>query len=78
MGKEERKEIQNKGIDNLFNRIIAENFLSLEKERVTQMQEAYRTPNSQYQKRNTHKHIIIKTLSTRNQERILKAAKQKR
>jgi hypothetical protein len=40
--------------DNLFNRIIAENFSNLEKERVTQVQEAYRTPNHQDQKRNTH------------------------
>jgi hypothetical protein len=40
---EEGEEIQTKSIDNLFNRIIAENFLNLEKERVAQVQEAYRT-----------------------------------
>jgi hypothetical protein len=40
----EGEEIQTKGIDNLFKRIIAENFLILRK-RVTQVQEAYRTPN---------------------------------
>jgi hypothetical protein len=45
MGIGERKEIQIKGTDNLFNRIIAENFPNLEKERVIQVQEAYRTPN---------------------------------
>jgi hypothetical protein len=39
---EEGKEIQTKGIDNLFNWITAENFPNLEKERVTQVQEAYR------------------------------------
>jgi hypothetical protein len=32
MGVEEREEIQTKGIDNLFNRIIAENFPNLKKE----------------------------------------------
>jgi hypothetical protein len=42
------------------------------------VQEAYRTPNFQDQKRNTPRHIIIKTLSTQNKERILKAAKEKR
>jgi hypothetical protein len=42
------------------------------------VQEAYRTPNHQDQKRNTPRHIIIKTLSTQNKERILKAAKEKR
>jgi hypothetical protein len=76
MGVEE-EEIQTKGIDNLFNRIIAEKFPNFEKERVTQVQEAYRTPNCQDQKRNTPRHIIIKTLSTQNNERILKAAKEK-
>jgi hypothetical protein len=44
MGVEE-EEMQTKCIDNLFNRITAENFPSLEKERVTQVWEAYRIPN---------------------------------
>jgi hypothetical protein len=44
MGVEEGEKIQTKGIENLFNRIIAENFPNLEKEKVTQVQEAYRTP----------------------------------
>jgi hypothetical protein len=41
------------------------------------VQEAYRTPNQQDQKRNNPRHIIIKTFSTQNKERILKAAKEK-
>jgi hypothetical protein len=49
----EGEEIQTKYTDNLFNRIIAENFLNLNKERVIQVQEAYRTSNHQDQKRNT-------------------------
>jgi hypothetical protein len=47
-------------------------------ERVTQVQEAFRTQNSQDQKRNTPGHIIIKTLSAQNKGRILKAAKDKK
>jgi hypothetical protein len=39
-----------KHFDSLFNIIIVENFPNLEKERVTQVQEAYRTPNHQDQK----------------------------
>jgi hypothetical protein len=35
MGVEEGEEIQTKGIDNLFNKIIAEKFPKLEKERDT-------------------------------------------
>jgi hypothetical protein len=42
------------------------------------VQEAYRTPNYNDQKQNTPRQIIIKTLSTQNKERILKAAKEKR
>jgi hypothetical protein len=56
---------------------MAENFLNFKEERVTQMKEAYATPNHQNQKRNIPRHIIIKTLSTQNEERILKAAKEK-
>jgi hypothetical protein len=41
-----------KVIDNLFYRIIAENYPNLEKERVIQMQETYRTSNDQ----NKNKH----------------------
>jgi hypothetical protein len=48
------------------------------RKRVTQVQEAYRTPNHQDQNRNTSRHIIIKTLSTQNKEKILKATKEKR
>jgi hypothetical protein len=53
MGIEEGEMIQTKGTDNLFHRIIAENFPNLKKETVTQLHEVYRTPNQQDQKRNT-------------------------
>jgi hypothetical protein len=78
MGVEEGEKIQSKGIDKLFNRIIAENFPNLEKQEVTHVQEAYRTSNHQDQKRKTTRHIIIKILSTQNKDRVLKAAKEKR
>jgi hypothetical protein len=45
MGIEEGEEIQTKGTDNLFNRILAENFPNIKKERVTQVQEVYSTLN---------------------------------
>jgi hypothetical protein len=77
MGIEEGEEIQTRGIDNLFNRIV-ENFLSLNKERIIQVHETFRTPSHQDQKRNTSRHIIIKTLSTQNKERILKVTKEKK
>jgi hypothetical protein len=43
MGVEEQT--QTKGTDNLIHRITPENFPNFEKERVTHVQEAYRTPN---------------------------------
>jgi prophage DNA circulation protein len=77
MGVEAKQEIQTKGTDNLFNRIIAENFPELKKEspryrKLTEHQ------TDRFKKRNTARHIIIKTLSTQNKERILKATNEKR
>jgi hypothetical protein len=45
MGIEEGKEIQAKGICNIFNKIITENFPNLQKTMPIQVQEASRTPN---------------------------------
>ncbi len=41
------------------------------------IQEAYRTPNRLDQKRNSSRHIIIRTTNTLNKERILKAVREK-
>jgi hypothetical protein len=43
-----------------------------------QVQEASKTPNRLDQKRTTPQYIIIKTISTENRERILKAKKEKK
>jgi len=40
------------------------------------VQEAYRTPNRQDQKRKPSHHRIIKTLNAQNKERLLKAARE--
>jgi hypothetical protein len=45
MGIEEGEEVQAKGMCNIFNNIITENFLNLEKSIPIQMQEASRRPN---------------------------------
>jgi hypothetical protein len=42
------------------------------------VQELYRTPKLSGPKKNTSRHIIIKTLGTQNKERIVKAVKEKR
>jgi hypothetical protein len=43
-----------------------------------QVQEASRTPNRLDQNRTTPQHIIIKTRSTENRERILKPVREKK
>jgi chromosome segregation ATPase len=77
MGIEEEEEVQVKGMHNIFNKIITENFPNLEKDIPIQMQEASRTPNRPDQNRNTPRHIIIKTTSSETRERILKGVREK-
>jgi hypothetical protein len=76
---EESEDSQVKGPVNIFNKIIVENFLNLNKDVPMNIQEAYRTPNRLDQKRNSSYHIIIiKTPNSLNKDRILKAVRGKR
>jgi hypothetical protein len=74
---EEGEEVQTKGIFKIFNKLISENFQNLEKVLLIQVQEAFRTPNRLDQNKTSPWHIIIKTTSIQNRERILKAIRQK-
>ena len=76
IGIEEKEDSLHQGPENIFNKIIEENFPNL-KERPIRIQEAYRTPNKLDQKRKSSRHIIIKTVSIQNKEKILKAAREK-
>jgi hypothetical protein len=78
MGIEEGEEVQTKGMCNIFNKIITENFPNLEKTMPIQVQEASRSPNRLDQNRTTSQHIIIKTTSIETRERILKAVREKK
>jgi hypothetical protein len=69
--------VKAKGICNIFNKIITENFLNLEKVMPIQVQEAPRTPNRHDQNRTSSWHIINKTTSTDSKERILKVIREK-
>jgi hypothetical protein len=77
-GIEEGQEVQAKGMCNIFNKIITENFLNLEKSIPIQMQEASRTSNRPDQNRSTPRHIITKTTNTETLERILKAVREEK
>jgi hypothetical protein len=71
------EDMQVKGIPNIFNKIITEHFLNLEKVLPSPVQEASRTPNRLDQNRTSPQHIIIRTTNTDNRERILQATREK-
>ena len=64
-------------IENLFEKIMKENFSNLVKEIDIPFQETQRVPNKSDPKRNTPRHIIIKMPKVKDKERILKAAREK-
>ena len=76
IGVPEEKE-KKKGHEKIFEEIIVENFPSMEKKIVNQVQEAQRVPYMINSRRNTPKHILIKLTKTKHKERILKAAREK-
>jgi hypothetical protein len=80
MGIKEGEEVQAKGIHNIFNKIIAENFPNLKKELPIQVQEASRIPNRLVQNRTCPWHVIIKTIriGNKHREKILKAVREKK
>ena len=70
-------EEEEQGIENLFEKVMTENFLNWMREEVTQVQEAQRVPIKRNPKRPTPKYIIIKVAKFQDKERILKAAREK-
>ena len=72
----ERKE-EEQGIENLFEKVMMENFPNLRREKVTQIQETQRVPSKRNPKRPTSRHILIKMAKFQDKERILKAAREK-
>ena len=70
-------EEEDQGIKNLFQKVMMENFPSLMREKVTQIQETQRVPSKRNLKSPTLIHIIIKMAKFQDKERILKAAREK-
>jgi hypothetical protein len=60
MGLEEGEEVQAKGMCNIFNKILTENFPNLEKSITIQIQETSRIPNRPEQNRSTHGILLLK------------------
>ena len=66
-----------KGTEKIFEEITAENFPDIGKEPVTQIQEA-RVPYKINSRRNMLRHILINLTKIKDNEKILKAAKEKK
>uniref|UniRef100_A0A8D1G564 L1 transposable element RRM domain-containing protein n=1 Tax=Sus scrofa TaxID=9823 RepID=A0A8D1G564_PIG len=77
IGVPEREE-REKGTEKIFQEIIAENFPNMGKESLPQIQEAQRVPYKTNQRRNTPRHILIKLTKIKDQEKILKAGREKK
>jgi hypothetical protein len=77
IGVDENGDFQLKGPVNIFKKIVDENSPNMKKEMPVNIQEAYRTPNRLDQKRNSSRHIIIRTKNALNKDRILKAVREK-
>ena len=70
-------EKEEQGIENLFEKVMMENFPNLMGEKVTKIQETQRVPRKRNPKRTTTTHIIIKMAKFQDKERILKVAREK-
>ena len=71
-------EEEEKGIENLLEKVMMEHFPNLMREKVTQIQETQRVPSKRNTKRPTSRHNIIKTAKLQDKERILKAPRRNR
>ena len=69
-------EEEEQGIENLFVKVMMENFPNLMREKVTQIQE-WQSPKQEEPKEDQARHIIIKMANFQDKERILKTAREK-
>ena len=71
------EEKRKKAYEKIFEEIIVENFPSMKKEIVNQVQEVQRVPYRINPRRNMPRHILIKLTKTKHKERKVKAAREK-
>ena len=67
---------EEQGIENLFEKVMMENFPNLMREKVTQIQESQRVPIKRNSKKPSSRCIITKMAKFQDKERILKAARE--
>ena len=71
------EEEKKKESEKIFEEIIVKNFPNMEKEIVTQVQEAHRVPYRISPRKNTPRHILIKLTKIKFKGKTLKAARKK-
>ena len=71
-------EEKEQGIENLFEKVMMENFPNLMREKVTQIQETQRVPIKKNPKRPISRHIIVKMAKFKDKERMTRAATEKK
>ena len=69
-------EEEEQGLENLFEKVMMENFPNLMREKVTQIQEAEKVPIMKNPERPTPRHIIIKMAKFKT-KRILEPSREK-
>ena len=69
-------EEEEQGMENLFEKVMMENFPNLMREKVIQVQEGLRVPVKMNPNRPTPRHIVIKMPKVKDKERLLKAARE--
>ena len=69
---------RDRGTENVFEQIIVENFPNLGKETGIQIQDIERFPTKINKKHSTPQHLIVKLANSKDKEKILKAARDKR
>ena len=72
------EEEREKGIESIFEEMIAETFPKLWEDIVSQTMEAHRSPNTREPRRTPPRHIIIKISKIKDKDRVLKAARERK
>ena len=71
------EEEKKKGYEKIFEEIIVENFPSMEKEAVNQLQDTQRVQYRINPRRNMRRHMLIQLTTIKHKGRMLKAASKK-
>ena len=64
-------------MESVFQEVIAESFPNLRKDIVSEATEVHRSPNTRDPRRITPRHIIIKMEKIKDNDRLLKAARER-